>query len=63
LKLLLATVLRGVADMAQSQLHGEQAGWTEAMGAVDAAILHTALHEQALNCPGYTCILFLDLKK
>jgi hypothetical protein len=61
LKLMLSTVLRGVADVSQSQIHGEQAGWTEAMGAIDAAILRTALHEQALNRPGYACILFLDL--
>jgi hypothetical protein len=53
LKLLLSTVMRGVADVAQSQLHGEQAGGTEAMGVIDAEILHTALHELALNRPGY----------
>jgi hypothetical protein len=41
LKFMLATVLRFVADVAQIQLHGKQVGWTEAMGAVDAAILCT----------------------
>jgi hypothetical protein len=62
-KLMLTTILRGVADLTQSQLHGEQAGWTEAKGATDAAIFPTALHEQALSRPGYACLIFLDLKK
>jgi hypothetical protein len=30
------------------------------MGAIDAAILHTVLHEQALNRPFYACIIYLD---
>jgi hypothetical protein len=63
LKLILSTLLRGVAAVAQSHLLPEQTGWTEACGAVDASCLFVALHGRALARPGYGVILFLDLKQ
>jgi hypothetical protein len=63
LKLVLSTLLRGVADVAQSQLLPEQTGWSEVCGAVDASCLFAALHGQALARPGFCVILFLDLKQ
>jgi hypothetical protein len=63
LKLLLSTLLRGIGDAAQSQTLPEQMGWTEAHGAVDASILFSAMHSQAISRPGFCVILFLDLKQ
>jgi len=51
-KLLLKTCVGGLNDQIQSQLAPEQLGWTQAHGATDAAILFTALHDQALARPG-----------
>jgi len=62
-KLLLKTCVGGLNDQIQSQLAPEQLGWTQAHGAMDAAILFTALHDQALGRPGVAILLFLDLKQ
>jgi len=62
-KLLLKTCVGGLNDQIQSQLAPEQLGWAQAHGATDAAILFTALHDQALARPGVAILLFLDLKQ